>query len=89
MRQKGRLRPPNVIDAAPEMNAILEAVNTGLSADFRESLTGMTNPYGDGRASERIVEILANVALDDELLTKRAAPLGNTGWKSVETAESL
>lgn len=75
MRQKGREKPPNVLDAAPEIDSITRAIETGLSADFRESLQGMTNPYGDGRASERIVEVLTDVSLGDELLIKRAAPL--------------
>lgn len=74
-RQKGREQARNVIDAAPDADAIRRAIETGLSADFRQSLTGMTNPYGDGRASERIAEILANVVLGDELLIKRAALL--------------
>lgn len=75
MRQKGREKPPNVIDAAPETDAILQAIEKGLSAAFRRSLDGMTNPYGDGHASEKIVEILANVTLGDELLIKRAVPI--------------
>ena len=74
-RQKGREQARNVIDAAPDADAIRRAIETGLSADFRQSLTGMTNPYGDGRASERIAEILANVVLGDELLIKRAVLL--------------
>ena len=77
MRQKGRDQARNIIDAAPETEAISQAIEKGLSAEFRESLDGMTNPYGDGHASEKIVEILANVVLGDELLIKRAAPLEN------------
>ncbi len=73
MRQQGRLCPPNVINAAPETAEIFAAIEKGLSADFRRSLKGMKNPYGDGTASEKIVEILANVKLGDELLIKRAA----------------
>ncbi len=75
MRQQGREKPLNIIDAAPETEAILEAAEKGLSADFRESLRGMTNPYGDGHAAEKIVEILATAPLGDELLIKRAVPL--------------
>ena len=71
MRQKGREKPRNIINAAPETDAILAAIEKGLSADFRKSLEGMTNPYGDGHASEKIVEALANVSLGDELLIKR------------------
>ena len=55
--------------------AILQAIEKGFNADFIKSLEGMTNPYGDGHASERIVETLANVKLGDELLIKRAVPL--------------
>ena len=72
MRQKGRDQASNIIDAAPETSAITQAIEKGLSANFRQSLDGMTNPYGDGHASEKIVEILANVVLGDELLIKRA-----------------
>jgi UDP-hydrolysing UDP-N-acetyl-D-glucosamine 2-epimerase len=33
--------------------------------------TGMANPYGDGRAGERIAQVLADIPLDDTLLIKR------------------
>ena len=74
LRQQGRERAPNIIDAAPEAQAILEAVRKAKSTEFRESLRGMTNPYGDGHASEKIVEILTTVPLSQELLLKRHAP---------------
>ena len=77
MRQKGREQARNILDAAPETEAISQAIEKSLSADFRESLNGMTNPYGDGHASEKIVEILCKVNLGDELLIKRAVPLEN------------
>lgn len=88
-RQKGREQARNVIDAAPAADEILRAIETGLSADFRESLNGMTNPYGDGHASEQIAEILANVVLGDELLIKRAVPLENFNQRKDEAAKSL
>ena len=65
----------NIIDAAPEARAILEAVRKAKSAEFRASLQGMTNPYGDGRASEKIVEVLTTAPLSQELLLKRHAPM--------------
>ncbi len=74
MRQKGREKPGNVIDVLPETAAISDAIEKGLSADFRNSLKGMTNPYGDGHASEKIAKILADAPLGDELLIKRAVP---------------
>jgi len=74
-RQKGRLRAPNIIDTPAEKAAILAAVSKGLSHGFQQSLEGMSNPYGDGRAGERIAEILATTPIDTRLLRKVATPL--------------
>ena len=51
MRQQGRERARNVIDAPAETAAILAAITQALSPEFRESLRGMANPYGDGTAA--------------------------------------
>jgi UDP-N-acetylglucosamine 2-epimerase (non-hydrolysing)/GDP/UDP-N,N'-diacetylbacillosamine 2-epimerase (hydrolysing) len=71
MRQQGRERARNVIDCAPETEAIVQSVRRGLDLDFRVSLRGMSNPYGDGRAAERIARVLAECPLGEELLVKR------------------
>jgi UDP-N-acetylglucosamine 2-epimerase (non-hydrolysing)/GDP/UDP-N,N'-diacetylbacillosamine 2-epimerase (hydrolysing) len=73
LRQRGRERARNIIDATPAAHAILEALRTAKSSAFRESLHGMTNPYGDGSASEKIVQVLTTVTLGQELLMKRHA----------------
>jgi len=73
LRQQGRERARNIIDTAPTVPSILEAHRTAKSPSFRESLQGMTNPYGDGAASERIVQVLTTVPLSQELLMKRHA----------------
>ena len=73
MRQQGRERARNILDAAPDVHAILDALCTAKSSAFRESLRGMTNPYGDGLASEKIVEVLTTVPISQELLMKRHA----------------
>jgi UDP-N-acetylglucosamine 2-epimerase len=72
MRQKGRERALNVIDVAPDATAILDGIRKARSTKFRNSLTGMTNPYGDGHASERITQVLTNVPLNSRLLIKHA-----------------
>ena len=79
IRQEGRERPRNVVDAGPDVESILGAIELASSAEFQRSLEGMANPYGDGRASEIITEVLTGVPLGEELLTKRAVPL-KTGW---------
>ena len=71
-RQKGRERARNVLDAEPETKAILTKIAEAMSREFRESLAGMTNPYGDGHASEKIVQVLTTVPLSEELIVKRA-----------------
>ncbi|MEJ7616578.1 MAG: UDP-N-acetylglucosamine 2-epimerase [Pyrinomonadaceae bacterium] len=55
-RQKGRERARNVLDAAPEVNSIMEKVEVALQGSFRQSLAGMTNPYGDGTAAQKITK---------------------------------
>jgi len=75
MRQQGRERARNVLDAAANKASILDAIEVARTPDFRRSLEGMVNPYGDGHASERIVQVLTTVPLGRDLLVKRHAPL--------------
>ncbi len=72
MRQKGRERPMNVIDAAPVYASIVAAIDQASSHAFVGSLHGMRNPYGDGEATERILEVLTNLPDRDVLLMKHA-----------------
>ncbi len=70
-RQKGRLRVKNVIDSPLDSNAIYDSVRKALSADFRNNLDDLVNPYGDGHASERIIRILNAHRNTTDLLAKR------------------
>jgi UDP-N-acetylglucosamine 2-epimerase (non-hydrolysing)/GDP/UDP-N,N'-diacetylbacillosamine 2-epimerase (hydrolysing) len=74
IRQKGRERARNVIDAPAETAAILSAVEQALRPEFREALRGMENPYGNGTAAETIARVLTTVSLDG-LLIKQPTPL--------------
>ena len=74
LRQQGRERARNVVDAAPDPRSILEAIRIARSAEFRQSLNGMTNPYGEGFASRKIVQVLTTVPLSQDLLMKRHLP---------------
>lgn len=73
-RQKGRERPPNVIDAEPETGAIAAAIARAGSTAFLASLQGMSNPYGEGNASEHITRILTALPGRDQLLAKSTGP---------------
>jgi UDP-hydrolysing UDP-N-acetyl-D-glucosamine 2-epimerase len=69
-RQKGRIAGPNVVHAAPEAAAIAAAFDRVLDPGFRRSLDGRTNPYGDGHAAARIVDVLRETPVDRRLLNK-------------------
>jgi UDP-N-acetylglucosamine 2-epimerase (non-hydrolysing)/GDP/UDP-N,N'-diacetylbacillosamine 2-epimerase (hydrolysing) len=83
MRQQGRERARNVIDAPAETAAILAAITQALSPEFRESLRGMVNPYGDGSAATTIARVLTTVPLDG-LLIKQPAPLPSESTNDYE-----
>lgn len=81
MRQQGRERARNVLDAEPRMEVVLEQIAVAKSATFRDSLHGMANPYGDGRASGRIVQVLTTAPLQ-KLLHKRAISINEAAQPS-------
>ena len=68
MRQQGRERASNVLDAPADAGSIQEALQRALAPDFRASLRGIINPYGNGTAAETIVRVLATVSLEGLLI---------------------
>jgi len=72
LRQYGRERAANILDADPNVDSILKNIAIAQSPAFRESLHGMANPYGNGHAAERIVQVLTSVPLEG-LLRKRSS----------------
>ncbi|MHB8539778.1 MAG: UDP-N-acetylglucosamine 2-epimerase [Candidatus Acidiferrales bacterium] len=85
LRQEGRERARNVLDAPAHVDSILEKVRIAMSPEFRASLQGMSNPYGHGHASEKIVEVLTTVPLSEQLLMKRSSsPAQSDGSRTYE-----
>ena len=70
-RERGRLRSKNVIDVSHGVDSVLQGLRRALSAKFRMSLRDCRSPYGDGRSSERVLQVLKKVVLDQRLLDKR------------------
>lgn len=66
-RQKGRIKAESVIDCKSDKVSILEAFDKLYSVEFQNSLSNIKNPYGDGCASQKIVEVLKNVNLGNIL----------------------
>jgi GDP/UDP-N,N'-diacetylbacillosamine 2-epimerase (hydrolysing) len=63
-RQLGRLLASSVINCEPKEGKIREALDKLYSMDFRQSLETATNPYGEGGASSKVVEVLRDFSFD-------------------------
>lgn len=79
-RQQGRLKARNIIDCDPEPAAIIQAIEEARSPDFKISLSGMQNPYGDGTSAQKIADILQRLPDRSDLLWKRALNPPKTPW---------
>jgi len=84
-RQRGRLRARSIVDCAEEPEAILRAIQTALSSEFRAGFMGMANPYGDGKTAPRILERLRAADLE-ALPMKRFYDLPRVTADARETA---
>lgn len=70
-RQRGRLHAENVQFVPHDKNRIVRALKRAVfDAEYRKTVAECTNPYGDGKSSARIAEVLASIPLDDALLIK-------------------
>ncbi len=70
-RQNKRLKAINVIDVdTHDKNKIVRAIEKSISKKFKEKLKYLINPYGNGKSSQKIVDILTKTKIDKELLFK-------------------
>ncbi len=74
MRQQGRERDRNILNAAAETSAIRQCLAKALEPHFREGLRGMENLYGNGTAAQTIAHVLATVPLQ-QILIKQPVPV--------------
>ena len=65
-RQKGRLKAKSVIDCEPSKESIKNAVDTLYSEDFQKMLPSVMNPYGEGDATDKIIDVLKNTEIPQE-----------------------
>ncbi|MAZ79865.1 MAG: UDP-N-acetylglucosamine 2-epimerase (hydrolyzing) [Gammaproteobacteria bacterium] len=68
-RQQGRLRPENVIDVDHNVDKIVIALNKCLA--IKNKNISFDNPYGDGKSSQRIVDLLKTLDIDEKIIQKR------------------
>ena len=66
-RQKGRIKAKSIIDCEAKKSSIQQAFKKLYSKEFQEILKTTMNPYGDGYASKKIIEIIKVVDLKNIL----------------------
>jgi GDP/UDP-N,N'-diacetylbacillosamine 2-epimerase (hydrolysing) len=72
-RQNGRPQACNVINVGYSKHEIVAAIRKAVSPEFIAQAKKAVNPYGDGRASERIVRVLKDLEITETLLNKEMA----------------
>ncbi|CUU79841.1 UDP-N-acetylglucosamine 2-epimerase [Campylobacter hyointestinalis subsp. hyointestinalis] len=77
-RQKGRIKADSIIDCEPNKLSIQKAINKAYTKEFKSVLENTINPYGDGNASIKIIEVLKKVNLDN-ILKKKFWDIGVNG----------
>ena len=66
-RQDGRIKAESVIDCNPDQKSITTAIKKLYSNRFQNKLKTVSNPYGKGKATEKIMKILKKIKIPDEL----------------------
>ena len=70
-RQNGRLRGQNVIDVPHDLEEIEQAIRFALyDKVFLEKMEDLENPYGDGNAAKRIVDVIERTEINQDLIKK-------------------
>jgi len=69
-RQRGRICGKNVIHVGNNRQEIHKGIKKALSPEFKTSLNDLINHYGDGHASERIVQKLKEITIDETFIFK-------------------
>ena len=66
-RQKGRLKSESVIECDPTKKSITLAIDKLYGHKFQKDLHSVQNPYGDGDAIEKIMSILSNKPIPEDM----------------------
>lgn len=57
-RQKGREMTKSIINCKPNRNEILQAIQKALNVQFKIEIQNQSNPYGNGTATNKIMNVL-------------------------------
>lgn len=71
-RQEGRLCAENVAFVNHDKDEIINSIKKScLDKEYINIVKKCSSPYGDGHASEKIVDILANIEINEDLIIKK------------------
>lgn len=70
LRQRGRLKAESVIDCSFDVDQIKNAIEKGLSTNFKEKIKTIPMVYGEGNTSKQIVEILKDKNLENIIIKR-------------------
>lgn len=66
-RQRGRLQAKSIINCEPTRTSIANAIELLYSSSFQANLSQTRNPYGEGGASDKIINVLRDAGFIDSL----------------------
>ncbi|MBE0471609.1 MAG: UDP-N-acetylglucosamine 2-epimerase (hydrolyzing) [Methyloprofundus sp.] len=69
-RQRGRLQAESIINCEPTLSSIRAALKKLYSIEFQAKLSSVSNPYGNGGASDKIIDILKQFKVN-EIIKKK------------------
>ena len=71
LRQRGRVHANNVIFVDNDKEQISKAIEKAINDKvFIKMVKDSPNPYGDGKTAEKVVEVLANLKINEALIYK-------------------
>jgi len=65
IRQNGRIKANSIIDCTENKTAIVEAINSAISKDMKETCSNVISPYAGPGVSEKIVDTIVNKNLEN------------------------
>ncbi len=67
-RQSGRIKGGTIIDSDENILSIQKSLDKAMSEDFKKHCIRQINPYGSGESSDKIVNILKNISIDNLII---------------------